>query len=277
MLNEGWRDRLSVIGDECGFTWEQQIANTEALGLKSIELRSVAGRSLGAYAWPETEDMARSLADAGLSVVALDSPVGAGSIAATTLEEDLATAERWLELACLFGTPSVRVMSYGRAELTDEAWQAESVRRLLALRDLAKAYDRRLLHENCVGWGGRDAASAELFMREAGDEHLAFLMDTGNGVWYGYDSVEMAGAVLPYVRHVHIKDARLREGEAVPCLPGEGRARVADTLALVLSEYPEMTLSLEPHLLVQPHLGIQCEDGEALYKSVAACIEGLTG
>lgn len=63
----------------------------------------------------------------------------------------------------------------------------------------------------------------------------------------------------------------------MPCLPGEGRARVADTLALVLSEYPEMTLSLEPHLLVQPHLGIQCEDGEALYKSVAACIEGLTG
>ena len=55
----------------------------------------------------------------------------------------------------------------------------------------------------------------------------------------------------------------------------EGSGRVADTLAVVLDAYPEMTLSLEPHLLVQPHLGIRCEDARALRDSVASCVRSL--
>jgi sugar phosphate isomerase/epimerase len=271
----GWRDRLAVIGDECGHTWQEQVANARSLGLSGIELRSVAARSLGELPQAEIDAMARGIADAGLRVVALDSPVAAGRIDATTLDEDLATAERWLELACRFDTPSVRVMSYAQGALPQDEWHAETVRRLLALSELAARYGRRLLHENCVGWGGRDSASARRLMDEAGGEHLGFLMDTGNGVWYGYDSVDMAEAVLPHIRHVHIKDAEPRRDGAEPCLPGRGSGRVADTLATVLRAWPDMTLSLEPHLLVQPHLGITCEDGEALRESVAACVRSL--
>ena len=270
-----WRERLAVIGDECGFTWPEQVANARDLGLNSIELRSVGGRSLGELPQGEVDALAKAIADTGLAVVALDSPVGAGRITDTTLEEDLATAERWLELAGRLGAPSVRVMSYAQGELPAQAWHAETVRRLLALRELAARHGSRFLHENCVGWGGRDAESARLLMDEVGDEHLAFLMDTGNGVWYGYDSVDMAEAALPHVRHVHIKDAHPRESGAEPCLPGMGSGRVADTLAVVLGAYPDMPLSLEPHLLVQPHLGIRCEDAEALRQSVGACIRSL--
>lgn len=268
--------RLAVIGDECGFTWAEQIANAEALGLHGIEIRAVGGRSLGDHSLQEIAAMLRSLDRTGLAVVALDSPVGAGSLGDTTLAEDLTTMESWLELACLFGAPSVRVMSYHPGPLGEKAWPAEAARRLLALRDLAGRYGVLLVHENCVGWGGRDPESARQFMRDVSGEHLAYLLDTGNGVWYGYDSVAMAEAVLPYVRHLHVKDAYTHEGAAVPCLPGRGQGRVADTLALVLERYPDLTLSLEPHLLVQPHLGIQCDDGAALKSSVAECLDSLT-
>lgn len=270
------RAQLAVIGDECGFTWEEQIANTAALGLQGIEIRSVGGRSLGEHSRREVDAMVRSLDRTGLAVVALDSPVGAAAIGDTTLADDLAMMERWLEFACLFGAPSVRVMSYGPGESDERAWYAEVTRRLLALRDMAGRYGLRLVHENCVGWGGRDPESARQLMQDVGGEQLAFLMDTGNGVWYGYDSLAMAEAVLPYIRHLHVKDAYTHEGVAVPCLPGRGRGRVADTLALVMGRYPDLTLSLEPHLLVQPHLGIRCEDGAALKKSVAECLESLT-
>lgn len=275
MSAPGWRDRLTVIGDECGFTWQDQIATVRALGMRSIELRHVGGRSLGALGRDEVDALGKALGDAGVGVVALDSPVGAGRITDTTLDEDLATVEHWLELAGRLDAPSVRVMSYAQGGLEPGAWHDETVRRLLALRELAACHGRRLLHENCVGWGGRDAESARRLMAEVGDEHLAFLMDTGNGVWYGYDSVAMAEAVLPYVRHVHIKDAHPRPDGAEPCLPGLGSGRVADSLALVLDAYPGMTLSLEPHLLVQPHLGIRCEDARALRDSVAACVRSL--
>ncbi|MEU5365731.1 sugar phosphate isomerase/epimerase family protein [Streptomyces sp. NPDC005925] len=275
MSARGWRERLAVIGDECGFTWQDQVATVQALEMRSIELRHVGGRSLGETGQDEVDALGRALVDAGVGVVALDSPVGAGRITDTTLAEDLATAERWLELAGRLGAPSVRVMSYGQGDLEPEAWHAETVRRLLALRELAARHGRRFLHENCVGWGGRDAESARRLMAEVGDEHLAFLMDTGNGVWYGYDSVAMTEAVLPYVRHVHIKDAHPRPDGAEPCLPGLGSGRVADSLALVLDAHPDMTLSLEPHLLVQPHLGITCRDAGALRHSVAACVRSL--
>ncbi len=274
-----WGDRLGVIGDECGFTFQEQISNAEALGLAGIEFRSIAGRSLGEYSWRDIDAMAGSLQNSDLDVVALDSPIGTGRLGDTTLEDDVAKTELWLEMACRLGAPSVRVMSYVRGEADDVAWHDEVVRRLLALRELAARYDRVLLHENCAGWGGRDAESARRLMDEVGGEHLGFLMDTGNGVWYGYDTVEMAEAILPFIRHVHIKDARLQEGDhvatAVPCLPGMGVGRVRDTLAVVLDAYPDMTMSFEPHLLVQPHLGIQCDDGEALKAAVGACMDNL--
>jgi sugar phosphate isomerase/epimerase len=86
-----------------------------------------------------------------------------------------------------------------------------------------------------------------------GSDHLGLLFDVGNGVSYGYDSVDFLTPVLAHVRHVHVKDSAVVDGRVVFAPPGTGRSRVEECVRLLEQAGYRGLYSIEPHLHLVPH------------------------
>jgi sugar phosphate isomerase/epimerase len=251
---------LTGIGDEAALGIDGQIAAAAALGWRSLELRTVDGTPVADLSRAAFDRVAGALADAGISVVAVDARIGgwsrpAGGDFAVDLAELAVLEERCARL----GTRFVRVMSYPTFPgdgLTPAAWEREALRRVTELARRARAAGLTLLHENCAGWAATDPARTTRLLDAAGPG-LALLHDTGNGPAYGYDGHRLLTRLLPHadrILHVHVKDATVTpEGSVAYCPPGEGTLRVADSLRLLLAHGYRGALSIEPHVAVRPH------------------------
>jgi len=67
----------------------------------------------------------------------------------------------------------------------------------------------------------------------------------------------MLGPLLPWVEHVHVKDARKDGDKVVYTLPGEGVCRVSDCVRVLLDNGYQGAWTMEPHLSVRPHEGVR--------------------
>lgn len=263
--------RLCGIGDEAAADLNDQIRIHAELGLAGIELRTVNGR--GAHEWTigEAEDIAAQLANAGLEVPVVDTPVGGWAVTiGSDFNAELAVLRRAAENALIIGCRRLRVMSYPNDGRTEEAWRACVLWRLRELTACARDVGVTLLHENCVGWGARDASSTLDMIREITGLRLIF--DVGNGLAYGYDGVEYLRAVLKQVDHVHVKDGIRRDGDVVFGLPGEGDAHLADCVQLLSGAEFDGWYSLEPHVAYLPHRGVS-RSPQAREEAYRACAE----
>lgn len=134
-----------------------------------------------------------------------------------------------------------------------------------------------LLHENRAGWAATSAYRALELLAEAGPA-LGLLFDVGNGVEHGYEAADLLPDLVPYVLHVHVKDAVGRPGAARYVPLGAGRARVAECLRLLRDGGYSGALSIEPHLTTHPHEGLPdgAEDGFAASgRALAGLVSGL--
>ncbi|MDQ3406248.1 MAG: sugar phosphate isomerase/epimerase, partial [Actinomycetota bacterium] len=129
-------------------------------------------------------------------------------------------------------------------------WEYRVLRRVRELAARAEQFGLVLLHENCAGWAGADAKRALVMIEEARSPALRLLFDTGNGLAYGYQAVEMLPQLIEFVEHVHVKD-----GLPGPVwqVPGQGDVDVARCLNLLLDHGYGGALSIEPHLSLRPH------------------------
>jgi sugar phosphate isomerase/epimerase len=280
---------LTGIGDEAALGIDGQIAAAAALGWRSLELRTVDGTPVADLSRAAFDRVAGALADAGLSVAAVDARIGgwsrpAGGDFAVDLAELAVLDGRCARL----GTRFVRVMSYPSSPgdgLTPAAWEREALRRVTELARRARAAGLTLLHENCAGWAATDPARTARLLDAAGPG-LALLHDTGNGPAYGYDAHEFLTRLLPHadrILHVHVKDATVTpQGRVTYRPPGEGTLRVADSLRLLLAHGYRGALSIEPHIAVRPHESHRAPE-EQCAASFARCgtalrrlVEGMT-
>jgi len=84
---------------------------------------------------------------------------------------------------------------------------------------------------------------------------------------------QRVGRPRDHVAHVHVKDAVA--GPAYT-LPGDGDARVADCLRLLLDNGYRGAFSLEPHLGVLPHRGmVHTPDAAARFVEAGTALRGL--
>ncbi|MER5737377.1 M20/M25/M40 family metallo-hydrolase [Streptomyces sp. NPDC002262] len=255
--------RITGIGDEAAPGLAGQIAVARELGWSALELRSIDGTALADLSATAVRDAAARLHAAGLGVVCLDSRIGNWARPVTgPFSADLEELDRLAEHGRVLGCRSLRVMSWTDGGLPEEEWAAEAIDRMRRLARRAERLGVELLHENCTGWAGSDAARTLRMLAEVDSPALRVLFDIGNGVPYGYDGHALLARLLPHVAHVHVKDALPgdRPGEAVYTLPGEGVARVADCVRLLEEHGYRGAYSLEPHLAVVPHAGIRGED-----------------
>jgi len=244
------------IGDEAGSSIAAQIEAHRLLGWSTIELRSIDGTALADLDDGAFDHVAAALGQAGLSVVCVDSRIANWARPITgDFGLDLDELDQLGKRCAALGTRYVRVMSYPNDGLDDLEWGARVRRRTRILAERAEALGLVLLHENCAGWAGTDADRARRLVEEVDSPAFRLLFDIGNGVAYGYEAYDMLVPLLPWVEHVHVKDARSENGEAVYTLPGEGVCRVADCMRLLLDAGYTGAWTMEPHLQVRPHEG----------------------
>lgn len=263
--------RLCGIGDEAAAATDAQLRLHRQLGLAGVELRTLSGRRLHQLDKRAVESLARALVRHGLEVPVVDTPIGGwdGSIAGD-LADDLDLLEVSARHAARLGCRHLRVMSYPNDGRPPAAWRAEAIRRIGSLTRAAERLGVTLLHENCVGWAGQSAETTLDLLREVDSKHLQLVFDLGNGAAYGYDSVVFLAAVLPWVAHVHVKDARLSDAGPVWVPPGEGVMSLPACLELLHGSAFSGWLSLEPHVAHVPHRGVTAADHD-LAEAFAVC------
>lgn len=244
------------IGDEAGPGLTDQLSALSQLDWPGIELRTVDGVALADLDEPAFARVARAVAGAGLSVVCVDSRIGNWSrTVADPFEADLRELDVLLRRCATVGCRYVRIMSYPNAGLAEPRWRRRVVDRVRVLADRAARAGVVLLHENCAGWAGSDAERALDLLDSVASPALALLFDTGNGIAHGYSALDLLGDVVGHVAHVHVKDATGGGDRTRYTLPGDGDARVADCLRLLLDHGYRGAVSLEPHLATVPHEG----------------------
>uniref|UniRef100_A0AAU3GQM4 Sugar phosphate isomerase/epimerase n=1 Tax=Streptomyces sp. NBC_01401 TaxID=2903854 RepID=A0AAU3GQM4_9ACTN len=250
---------LAGIGDEAAPSLEGQLSAVLALGWGAVELRSLDGVPLADVPTAGIRASARRLADAEIRVIALASRIGNWARPVTgDFGLDLDELRVMEEYALLLDCPRIRVMSYPNDGLPEREWGERAVERLGLLAGRAEAAGLTLLHENCSGWAGCDAGRTLDLLTEVNSPALRVLFDTGNGVPHGYRAADLLGPLLPYVEHVHIKDAvRRPDGTTAYVLPGDGEAEVAHCLRTLTAAGYTGPLSLEPHLALRPHEGLR--------------------
>lgn len=257
--------RLAGIGDEAAPDLAGQIGAVAELGWNRLELRTIDGTPVASLAEDAFQRAAARLQAAGTSVVGVASKIGDWSRPVTG---DFAVDVRELEVlarrCAVLGTRLVRVMSYPRGGLDAAEWGDRVRTRLRELAYRAEDHGLVLAHENCAGWAGDRADRMLDLVAGIGSPALRLLFDIGNGVAHGYPPLPMLREIVSHVVHVHVKDARAGDGgEVVYVPPGEGEARVAECLEVLLRGGYGGVLSIEPHVALRPHRGSGAGDRDA--------------
>ena len=169
-----------------------------------------------------------------------------------------------------FGAKFIRVMSYPNDKddpVSDDEWHKEAVKRMKALARIAEDGGIILAHENCSGWGGLSAENSNTLLGEVDSPALKVVFDTGNPVTYRQDAWEYYQAVYNDIVYVHIKDAKIVDGEEVYTYCGEGDGYVKEIVGDLLAKGYDGGFSIEPHLAAIIHTGEKTNDASKLYDS----------
>jgi sugar phosphate isomerase/epimerase len=230
--------RLCAFADEADERLDGQIEALKQNGIALIELRGIDGVNVSALTEETAMDYARRLADAGIRVWSLGSPMGKVDISC-----DFAAYEQEVlhmcRLARIFGTTRIRMFSfYGAHDNEDEV-----VRRLIRMAEIAEGEGVKLLHENEKKIYGDTLGRVQRLLSLV--PALGMIYDPANFIEVGEAPKDTLDALHARADYFHIKDAVAGSCEIVPAGCGD-----ADILGLISRIGDRDTvLTLEPHLM----------------------------
>jgi len=264
--------KMSGFADEIGPDADEQIATLEATGLRFLELRAVEGKGVLDLSAEDVTAFKERLAEAGIGVSSIGSPIGKVQIRAD-LEEHFARFDVALQRAGEFAAGYVRVFSFYHEGEEPEACRDAVLGFYGRMVERAAAHGVVLLHENESGiYGDAPERCADL-LESINSPHLRAAFDPANFVHCGVDPLADAWPLLEnYTEYFHIKDKEAASGRVVPA--GRGDGGVAEILTRAAARGFDGFLSIEPHLKAEdPDYG---GDGpERFGKAVAGLREVL--
>src|SRR5256885_105893 len=141
--------KLSAFADEISPDLDEQIRVCRANSVTHVELRSVNKINVLDFDKPLRQEIKRKLADAGVGVISIGSPIGKVKIDEPWDKH----AERFkiaVELAEFFAAPYIRIFSYYPPSNGDDIrhHRDEVMRRMRAKVDYIATVNVTLLHEN---------------------------------------------------------------------------------------------------------------------------------
>ncbi|MBD8061898.1 sugar phosphate isomerase/epimerase family protein [Oceanitalea stevensii] len=245
---------LSGFSDEISPDFQEQCAVASRLGLRYIELRSAWGTNVLDLDDDQLATAARMLADHGLQVSSIGSPIGK-----VHLDDDAAAhlgrMRRAAHVAQTLGAPYIRIFSFFMRPGTDpDTCRDEVVDRLGELVDVVAGSDVTLVHENEKEIFGDVPRRCADMARALDSPHFGLAWDPANYVQVGVRPFTEAYELLrPHTRYVQIKDALRGSGTVVKA--GEGDGEIAQTLSALRADGYDGFFSLEPHLAAGHSMG----------------------
>ena len=113
--------KLCAFADEADSSLDGQIAALKRNNIPYLELRSIAGKNVKDFSLEEAKEYAKTLAENGISVWSIGSPIGKVGID-VDIDVYMKDVRHVCELAKIFGTTRIRMFSFFHAY--------ESVKRL---------------------------------------------------------------------------------------------------------------------------------------------------
>lgn len=266
---------IAFVNDEPKLPLMETIAFAHVNGVDAVEMRSIEGRNFLDFTPSEQKEIAQRIEDAGLRVVGLASPLLKWTaperpaaergdqfgfdIGSRSLGDIVALAAG---AAHTLGTRNIRIFTY----LTHDGFEMSDLRP--ALEEMLRAAEREDLIfqvENEPVCNIRNEVDLLAMMRAFDHPRLRALLDIGN--IYGTNARPEADrlvALMPYVHHMHFKDATFADGRRRTVALGEGEIPFPAFIAACFAAVPgrDLTLSVETHVHDGP--------AEATARSLAA-------
>ena len=246
--------KLSAFADEIGPDLDEQIRVCKANAVTHFELRGVYGKNVMDFDASLRNEIRIKLADNGLGVISIGSPIGKVAIDKPWAEH-FDRFKRAVEIAEFFGSPFIRVFSYypagGEGKGPLDPIRDEVADRFRQKAEYLAGRDAVLVHENEKGIFGDVGKRCADLMRSVDSPKLRCAFDFANFVQVGERPIDNWPALKPYTAHIHIKDAKLGTGQVVPA--GEGDGDIPEILGDGYTGGYRGFLTLEPHLKVAGH------------------------
>jgi sugar phosphate isomerase/epimerase len=267
--------KLAAFADEISPQLDEQIAVCRANGVTHFELRGVYGKNVLDFDTPLREEIKTKLADQGMGVISIGSPIGKAKID-EAWEPHFERFKIAVEAAEFFNAPFVRLFSYyaptGTPAKEIRNHRDEVLRRFRDKVDYLKNHPGvSLVHENEKDIYGELGQGCLDLMQSINSPKLRMAFDFANFVQAGQDPLACWPALKPFTAHIHIKDAIAGSGKVVPA--GEGDGKIEPILTDAYASGYRGFVSLEPHLKVAGHS--HGETGPELFKTAADALKQL--
>ena len=253
---------ITAFADEIAPDLATQIRVLKANRVVGLDLRSVDGKNVLALSDEEVDAVGKAVAEAGLRVQCIGSPVNKVVLEGNEAEET-AKLKRAIEIAQRLGVWRIRVFT-PESEDGDAviAWMERQVQ-------MASDASLLLLVENDAKFWSAYPQNAKRLFRELAGPNLMAAFDFANAHLLGTSVEEWFPWIVPYLDTLHIKDAK--DGRVVPA--GEGDAGLAIVLKALWDDHWSGALTLEPHLA---HAGTAGGfSGEALFNQAANALYSI--
>jgi sugar phosphate isomerase/epimerase len=238
---------LSGFIDEISDDFSEQCKVAAGLGLRHVEVRSAWGINILDLDAAELDTLRQTLAEYGLSVSSIGSPIGKISID-DDFPPHLERMRHAVEVAELLEAPYIRLFSFFIPEGTDpDSRRDEVLSRMSALAEAAADSDVILVHENEKEIYGDIPRRCLDSVTSVDSPRLQLAWDPANFVQVGVRPFTEGYSMLrPYVGYIQIKDALLADGRVV--VAGAGDGEVVETIRALHADGFDGFFSLEPHL-----------------------------
>jgi len=238
---------LSGFVDEISDDFKEQCEVAAGLGLRYVEVRSAWGTNILDLDTGQLDTVRKTLADYGLSVSSIGSPIGKISID-DDFPPHLERMRHAVEVAQALAAPYIRLFSFFIPEGTDpDSRRDEVLSRMNALAEVSADADVILVHENEKEIYGDIPRRCLDIVSSVSAPQLQLAWDPANFVQVGVRPYTEGYAMLrPHVSYLQIKDALLADGTVV--VAGAGDGEVVETVRALRADGFDGFFSLEPHL-----------------------------
>ncbi len=229
--------KLCAFADEYATEFDEQIKGLVKNGIKLIELRSADGKNVADFTDEDARLCRDKLADNGIKVWSVGSPIGKIDIDAD-FDEYEKTVRRVYETAVILGADKIRMFSFFNAYGKRE----KVIERLGRIVAIGGEYGVKAYHENEKDiYGDTVERVVDLMDSVKGLYHV---YDPANFIQCGQDSRTAIETLFEREGYFHVKDVVKATGELVPAGYGDGLIDVI----LEKLKGRDAVMTLEPHL-----------------------------
>ena len=264
--------KLSAFADEISPELDEQIRVCRECDVTHMELRNVRGTNVLDFGNELRSEIKTKLRDNGMGVVCIGSPIGKVKID-DPWPQHFDRFRTAVDLAEEFEAPFLRIFSYYAPQAGGDMQphRDEVLRRMNEKVEYVANRNVVLLHENEKGiFGDRGGSCFDLIV-SVNSPKLRCAFDFANYIQVGEVPLVNWRVLKQYTAHIHVKDARLKDGKIVPA--GQGDGDIGRILADAYNGGYRGFVSLEPHLAAD--MQFSGFSGPDLFKKAADALKDV--